>query len=763
MKGLLITLVLTVIVSFSVSSQFENVQYSQITARAGLPDNVVTCIFQDSKGFMWFGTTGGLARYDGYQFKVFSKDPLDTTSTTSNIIYQICEDRSGNFWVTNSSGLNKFDTGKLSFKDIPYRQLLPNSGDHSILSMSYGEPGKLYLATWSGYILELDINTETLKKIILDPGNPDFKIDDRIVDFQIASNGMAWVCTFGTGLYVFDSNDDFRLIRRYRSHEDDKLSLTTDSLATLFEDSRGDIWVTSFNGLNRITPPGRKGEKGEVQRFYREHDKANSLPDNQVFAIKEDRSGILWLRNAHGISTYSRETGQFNHWPHQYSGVNSFVNFFTAQTLLIDTLGSVWFSIGATGVSRLSFHKNKFDLIRHDPKDDNSLIDNGVSNILQDSTGVLWVATWNQGLDKRVPGKKGREARWYHYRHKPDDATSIPSNNIRTLFRDSRGDLWLGSDDAGLIKLVDAENGKVEFKNYMTDFFTNDQGNRMDVITEDSGGNLWVGGRGFFLFDRDSETFYRYVTETARPDTLPVEWVSSMAPDPSGATWLGTWSVGLVKIAPPYKRVGKYATGTTTSYKNDEGLPKDLRDWSITSILVPAVYTDVLLSIGTAGGGLFELRKNKDQRGKIKEYFTNYSVKDGLQAYYIQGVEEDARGNIWISSQDGLSKLDPVTGIIANFNVDDGLPTNEFGWLSHYTSPDGKLYYYLDGLFSFYPDSLHTNPNVPPVYITGVSINNKSFEPGENSALKTDLPVTGEITVARREHPLHRFCSPQLL
>ena len=157
--------------SHSLSAQFENLQYTLITPRAGLPDNTVTAIIQDSKGFIWIGTARGLSRYDGYNFKVYMHDPQDSSSLASNQIFDIYEDQSGDLWVTTAEGLDKFNRKKESFQHIPYKQLLEKEGDHTIIAMAPGKPGKLWLTTWSGNILQLDIKTGTLTKI-----EPDIEI-----------------------------------------------------------------------------------------------------------------------------------------------------------------------------------------------------------------------------------------------------------------------------------------------------------------------------------------------------------------------------------------------------------------------------------------------------------------------------------------------------------------------------------------------------------------------------------------------------------
>ena len=124
-------------------------------------------------------------------------DPLDTSSIASSRIYEIMEDKSEDLWVTTTVGLDKFNRKKESFHHIPYKQLLGKEGDHTIIAMAPGKTGKLWLGTWSGSILQLDIKTENLAEI-----EPEIEMGDQILEFYEDKNGKAWVGTLLMG-YTF--------------------------------------------------------------------------------------------------------------------------------------------------------------------------------------------------------------------------------------------------------------------------------------------------------------------------------------------------------------------------------------------------------------------------------------------------------------------------------------------------------------------------------------------------------------------------------
>lgn len=444
-KKSFLVLVLGLTLSYTISAQTENLQFTLITPQDGLPDNMATAIVQDSKGFIWVGTARGLSRYDGHSFKNFMHDPQDSSTIASNMIYGIMEDKSEDLWVNTTVGLVKFNRKKESFHHIPHGHLLGKEGDHTIIAMAPGKAGKLWLATWSGFILQLDIKTENLAVVELE-----IEIGDPIIDFYEDKNGLVWVATRSKGLYTFDTKEGFRFIKQYRSDDGDGYSLSSDSLSFIHEDNEGAMWVGSFNGLSRISPERPRGKNVKIERFYHQENNTNSLAHNFVHGIREDNTGILWIRTAEGINTYNRETRQFKKaFSHPFMNVVSYESFFWTHALIIDNAGSIWFSGALGGLVHCSSHKNKFEHITYDPQDENGLNTNGISSFLQDSSGVLWVGAWNEGLTKRVPGKNSQEASWYHYRHDPNDPTSIGSDQIHSIYRDSRGVLWIATVGGG--------------------------------------------------------------------------------------------------------------------------------------------------------------------------------------------------------------------------------------------------------------------------------------------------------------------------
>jgi signal transduction histidine kinase/ligand-binding sensor domain-containing protein len=553
--------------------------------------------------------------------------------------------------------------------------------------------------------------------------------------------------TFGNGVYAFDQNNNYELIKHFQHESNNTASIRNDTLMTVYADKKGKIWFGTVTGLDVITP-GEEGNKEDaLKRIHFNTDEPYKMRNNSIYGLKEDKAGTIWIRSHYGIIAYHPETGKNKIWPVESPRITSFDRFFSLKTLAIDNTGSVWNSALDQGISRIKFQNNKFNFFHHKPTNANSLSSNKVTGIYQDTSGILWLGTRNHGLNKRIPAKGNNESEtWHHYTHDPLNPKSISSNEIRTLLRDTRGDLWIGTRTGGLNKFIDLGKGNAHFENYLPDFVDREQGNRLDILCEDTEENLWVGGDGLFLFDRDNEQFYKFVSDSVNMDSVPFRPAINALDTDSGGIWVSTWNEGIYKISPPFKRFGNYVIGTTKSY-NTTNLRGKLEDWGIRTIRVPKIHKESILWVGTDGRGLLCLRN--DGEG---EYFDVYSKKEGLPHLVVQGIEEDDNGNIWIATKDGLSRFDPETGLFINYYKSDGLADDFFKLLAHHKSADGKLYFGADGLISFYPDEVIKDGIVPPVYITDIKVSNAPLSIGENSPLKQAILETKEITLSHEQN-----------
>ena len=145
-------------------------QFDWISSEQGLSQNSINCIFQDSQGFLWFGTQDGLNKFDGYSFEVFKHHPLDSTTISHNWIWDINEDRQGNLWIATWRGLNKYDLNSSKFIRYLPDKNNPNAINNSRPTSIVEDPlGNLWIGTWGGGISLYDPQHETFTSFMHDP------------------------------------------------------------------------------------------------------------------------------------------------------------------------------------------------------------------------------------------------------------------------------------------------------------------------------------------------------------------------------------------------------------------------------------------------------------------------------------------------------------------------------------------------------------------------------------------------------------------
>ncbi len=298
--------------------------------------------------------------------------------------------------------------------------------------------------------------------------------------------------------------------------------------------------------------------------------------------------------------------------------------------------------------------------------------------------------------------------------------------------------LWIGTLDGGLNKL---DREKEKFTHYQHDPKNPNSLSGKGVISiyEDRSGVLWIGTGSWGLnkFDREKETFTRYQHDPNNPNSLSHNFVWSIYEDRSEMLWIGTAGGGVNKFDREKKKF--------THYKNNPNNPNSLNDNTVWSI-----YEDRsgMLWIGTAGGGL-----NKFDRAKGR--MTHYRENDGLPDDCIYGILEDDHGNLWLSTNNGLSKFNHQTQVFKNYDVGDGLQSKEYNTNAYYKSAvSGEMFFGgINGFNAFHPDSLKDNPDIPPVVITALARYNTDDVAGKPIAEK-GIAEASEIELSYKDNIL---------
>jgi PAS domain S-box-containing protein len=445
-------------------------------------------------------------------------------------------------------------------------------------------------------------------------------------------------------------------------------------------------------------------------------------------------------------------------------------------------LGRLWIGTWGGGLDQFDHKNNSFIHYQTNPNDASSLSNNSVLSIYEDRSGILWVGNDYGGVNSFDSGK----IKFVHYKKVPNNSNSLSANTIYSITETidkGKKILWIGTQASGLNKF---EREKNQFTRYQSDPHNplSLSDNIIRVIVEDRTGTIWLGtNRGLNQFDREKNTFSRYNFD---PNTPNRNDIFSIYEDRSGYLWVGTHGGGLNKFDPRTKKF--------ISYMADPKNPNSLRDNYIWSILEDRAG---ILWIGTESGGLMQFdRENnrfiqykadpenpngltgnkilcmhEDRSGvlwlgttnglnkfdRTQKRFSHYLESDGLSSNAIQSILEDDHGNLWLGTQKGLSKFDPHSNIFRNFKVSDGLQSNEFSVNACFRSQNGEMFFGgINGINTFFPDSIKDNLYVPSIVVTDFQIFNKTVPVGKEIngqvILEKSIIETKEIHLSYKEN-----------
>lgn len=704
------------------NAQHQNVRFSHLTTNQGLSQNNVTCILQDRRGFMWFGTQDGLNKYDGYAYTLYRNDPQKSTSLSHSYIHALFEDKQGRLWVgTNEGGLSLFDASTERFINYQHTPGLKNSLSHDkVMAIAQDAQGYLWVGTAGGGLDRFDPRQKSFTHFTHQPANPASLSHNGVNTLCIDRTGALWVGTSGGGLDRFDPLTN--TFRHYRHNSADPRSLSHNTINTCFEDTYGRLWVgTEGGGLNRFD-----SGSGTFTHYQQSTAQPHRLTHNDVVTLAEDKDRNLWIGTRNGGINVLHRDGTFSYYAYEETDSRG-LNNGSIYALYRDRVGTMWVGTYSGGVNKLDWAPQKFKLYQRTRTNVNHLTNNNVLAIREDKRGDLWVGTDGGGVNVL---KKGGTV-FTAYTHSATVTGSIGSNYVLAVYEDADKRIWTGNFKGGLSLFDRAKGTFVSVGNF----------NQLSIsaILQARNGVMWLGtfDEGLIRYDHATGAVTRYRSNTTKADSLNSPTIISLWEDPAGKIWIGTEGGGVNVFHPAENRFTHYVHNSRNPH-------------SISSNLVTVLFGSATgqLWIGT-NSGLNRFDANK-------QTFTTYRQSDGLPNEVIQGILEDGRGTLWLSTNKGLTAFNPKTHAIRNFDTSDGLQGNSFNRVACYKSAAGQLFFGgLSGLNSFYPDSLRYNPFVPPVYITDFQLFNQSVRVGDaTSPLKKTISETRDITLSYRQSVL---------
>ncbi len=716
----LILLLFTLFASLLVVGQNQQLKFDRIGTKEGLSDPNVTCITQDSRGFLWIGTRYGLNRYDGNRFRVFYNDPADPGSLSNNYIQNITEDAKGNIWIaTSGGGFNKFDRKKNRFEQYIHNQNNPNSvAGNNIGKIVEDKTGKLWIATDNGVNL-FDPETNRFIRFSNDKTNLRSISDNSIITIAADSQGDIWFGTQNGGLNKFESKDSTFV--RYQANERNKEAISGNNITAIFEDSHQQLWIgASGDGLNLFNR--------ETKKFthFTKPSEANALIGKSILSINEDDNDNLWIGTENGgISLFNYKLQKFRNYISDEIDDNS-LSKNSAYSITKDNNGNMWLGLYAGGINLYKKSTNSFNYYKHNSAA-GSLSNNFVLCIYGDHNENLWIGTDGGGLNF-FDQKTGRSDLYKTI----SSQNSIAGNYILALAEDSKNNLWIGTWGNGLSKLDVKTHKFTNFK--LASDNSGLSNNNIYALTIAKDGKVWIGtfGGGLNLYDEQSKRFIHFKYKKDDPKSISSDNIFSILEDTKGRIWIGTFDGGICLYDPKLNNFVRFNTENKTLINNTVAHFLESKSGIIYAC--------------TLGGGLNYFDSSTQQ-------FIPIESRNKFVSESIFAALEDQKGNLWVSTNKGISKYNTGTKIIKNYSAEDGLQDGEFKPHSAFRSKSGILYFGgVNGYNSFLPDKIIERTNNPRIVLTDFQIFRKSVPIARNendqSPLKQDVSETKSIRLS---------------
>lgn len=695
-------------------------RFENLTSDNGLSQNTVLSIYQDSRDFLWFGTYDGLNRYDGYSFKIYKIEKDNPRSIKGQTFRSILEDKNGDLWIASiGGGLNRYNRLTDDFTNFHHIENNPNSIiSDRVRTLFIDKKNRLWIGTEIG-LCRYDFQKNIFISYNKIFNNALYPKSEYILSICEDSEGFLWIGT-QNGLIKF--NPETNQYKYYHNQPNNPFSLSSNFIGKVYIDKKNSLWIGTSEDLNKYDRV-----KDRFIRFINPY--TVNTKDKTITDIIEDYNGNLWITTLfNGLQKFDPKTTTFTIYKHDLSNPES-IGSNILFSLYEDKSGILWIGTEGAGVNKLNRMRSNFIYYRNIPFNNESLSNDKVYSIIEDKSGIIWLGTFGGGLNRFDPNSK--QKKFIRYNYNPNNPNSLVDDRIRTICEDDEGNLWIGTE-YGLSMFNIKKN---LFKNFIGDGSPYKLSNNIIFsIYQIKSGEILIGtfGGGLNIYNKRTNKFINYQNNPHNPKSISSNNIWCIFQDSKGNIWIGTDDGGLNRF--------DIKKNEFIHYKNN---PNDLNSINCNKVLNIMEDSKGTLWIGTIQG-INKVLMNKKNKNDLK--FINYTVKDGLPDNNVQGILEDGHGNLWISTNRGISKFNPQKITFENYDMSDGLQSNEF-----YVRACAKIAKTGEMIFGgnkgfniFHPDSIKEDKTIPKVVITDIRLFNTSAKIGEK--IDDEVILTKNIT-----------------
>lgn len=701
------------LLSFLVNSFLYSNPIKKLGSKEGLSNAYVKSITQDADGFLWVATEAGLNKFDGKSFAPYLPDAKDSTSISTNSLNKVLADGNTIWIATQRNGLSAFDKTTQTFLNYPVSGNAPNAlRANGITDLCLGKGDILWIATYQNGFKKLDKRTHVVSHYSTQ--NISGLKSDNIWGIALDDSENLYIGHVNEGMSIVSIRDNSA---KHFSHQpNDPHSLPGNSVRQIYIDSKNNIWLATSGGLALYQPRS----ENFISFRHKEGD-LHSLINNDVSCLKEI-NGKLWIGISRGgISILDLQDVYKS--PENLVFENILANDFpeglshpSVSSLYQDVFHNIWIGTSGGGINFISHQDLFFKTIGYSPiiGYKNSLSNKVVSSLCIDKEKRLWAGTEGGGIDVYKAGEKtGNYSR---------EKKTLPDNVLLSALTDSRGEIWFGSKSTGIIHFNKKTNCFERFNHPL---------NRKDYshvrcIFEDSSRHIWFGMDAGILTYNPGTNALTFID--GKEFGLPNNLIRSISQDRSGNLWIGTLIDGFSIVSADRLLIRNFKIESGFLSNGVNHIYKDSKGW---------------MWLATRNGIAYF------PDGEILKH-SQLTKKDGLDDDFVRAVTEGKTGEIWASTNSGISRYGKKSGKIDNYDHHESVPWGVYMNASVAKSEEGIIYFgSQNGICYFNSTKSPETIVVPEARITRFMIYDPESVQGENML---SVPVASKMKLAYNQN-----------
>lgn len=726
-------------------AQEKRFHFEQFPANVVLSHNSITAVLQDHQGFLWLGTWSGLMKYDGYEVKQYKQEPGHTNGLESNKITTLYEDSKNRLWIgTRNAGLYLYDRGADHFVQFKHQTENMNSlSDNNVWTIHEDHLGQFWIGTENGLNL---FNPENQNFIHFTNHPADTRSITHNFIYSICEtpDSILWVAT-ENGLNRLIRGPDgqpdyfvpYTLIPDGRTIQDYPFNVHNYIFKVKpVQDGSSGLWIGSKSGLIKMEYSKEDLRDYSLIPVFTQASAGDNIDNSFVLDMVEDKRNGLWIATLNGLHLVNTPGGSIQRFVSDGENANILGNN-GVRSLFIDRSENLW--IGTEGgLHQLDLSAKPFSTIRPDISENiNNQVIAAIANA-RNATGI-WVGTRGGGLNylAGTAEKMGKDP-GRNYRLQVPNAPET-ANFISDLYVDREGWIWISTLGSGIVKVreQDVLSGPETVLNVRQYARAVELDHLHDLhlmtVTGSETGDIWVGSwnRGLLRYDREEDQFYNYRISSdfsVNFEASPIVNLLEQKEKDRLVLWVGTRGGGLIKLV--------YDEAQNQLRVLDHYLYRIDQPGCISNNFINCIF------LGQSGALWVGTENGLNKWDPISNTFEYILEKDGLQSGIIQSVQEDELGQIWISTQSGISRIvrEESGYRVKNFDPFIDLQSNFFYAAASAQTPAGRLLFGgAYGLTSFQPDAIKLDSVAPKVALTEFRLFNKEIPVGPMADGRTIL------------------------